>query len=140
MATAYFLNSSPFRIALNLNSEFDNHTLGPKSFANPNDTALELAVWPAPVRSFRDRGVFGGGDSKNTLVVFSEGSAEPQVYEIRSTVSTALNLYIYVLGEQVTGAAQTGSIQGITVSAASAEVAAAALRSVPAPPFPLPSA
>ncbi|MGD2114035.1 MAG: hypothetical protein PVG07_03220 [Acidobacteriota bacterium] len=132
MANAMFLNAMPFRIAVNLNSELDNHHLDPIEVA---EGGAELKSWPAPIDSFPARGVFGGDDETNYLVVLSEGSPQPTVWEIRSTVSITLDLYLYVMDARVAGVSQTGSSEGIVVQPASPEIAASLLRRVPAARF-----
>lgn len=129
MAEAMFLNATPFRIAVNLNSQLDNRALGALSVAA--DHAV-LQSWPAPVAAFPRQGVLGNGGQSNYLTVFSEGSAQPKVWEILSTVSVTLDLYFYVMDGEVTGVSQSGSTAGIVVQPASAAMAEQVLRSVPA--------
>lgn len=131
MAVAIFLNTTPFRIAVNLNSEIENHVLDP--MAVTGDQA-QLLGWPAPIQTFSGPGVFGGS-TKNFLTVFSEGSARPKVWKLRSSVSTALDLYFYIMDAQVTGVSQLGTTEGIEVTRTEAAVEAQILAALPSRAF-----
>lgn len=141
MADAIILNTTFLRISVNLNVELDNHVLEPMSFTNLTSETTDSGLfegWPAPVAAFPGVGIFGANKKKNVLVVFYQGSSEPQIYDIRSSVSTTLDLYLYVMGQDITGADQTGSTKGIVVRQASDDVVAEVMRSVPAPVFLIP--
>jgi hypothetical protein len=133
MADAFFLNATPYVIAVNLNTALQNQIVTPKiSVAGESAT---LAAWSAPIATTPHRGEFGGNKRQNLLLVISEGSSSYVVWDIRSSVPVALNLYFYILGDQVVGMDATGSTVGIVVSAASKEVAARVFKSVPAAAF-----
>ncbi|MEK6304207.1 MAG: hypothetical protein AABO41_26260 [Acidobacteriota bacterium] len=121
MANAFFLNATPYVIAVNLNTSLQNQILAPEiSVAAESAT---LAAWKAPIAATPRQGEFGGNNWQNLMLVISEGSSSYMVWDIHSSVSVALNLYFYILGDQVVGMDATGSTGGIRVSAASKVVA-----------------
>ena len=133
MANAFFLNATPYVIAVNLNTSLQNQILTPEiSVAEESAT---LAAWKAPIATTPFKGVFGGNNAQNLMLVISEGSSSYVVWEIRSRVSVALNLYFYILGDQVVGMDATGSTGSIVVSATSKVVAAQVFKSVPLATF-----
>ena len=131
MANAFFLNATPYVIAVNLNTALQNQSLSPAiSIA---DESATLTAGKAPVVTTPRQGEFGGNNLQNLMLVISEGSSSYMVWEIHSSVSVALNLYFYILGDQVVGMDQTGATARIVVSAASKVVAAQVfMRSPPA--------
>lgn len=128
MANAFFLNATPYVIAVNLNTSLQNQILTPE-IAVAEESAT-LAVWKAPIATTPRQGEFGGNNLQNLLLVISPGNSNYVVWDIQSNVSVALNLYFYVLGDQVVGMDATGSTGGIRVSAASKVVAALVFESV----------
>lgn len=122
MANAFFLNATPYRIAVNLNTSLQNQILEPQ-ISVAAESAI-LAAWKAPIAARPFQGWFGGDNSQNLMLVISEGSSSYTVWEIRSSVSIALNLYFYILGDQVVGMDETGSTERIVVSGTSKVVAA----------------
>ena len=122
MANAFFLNATPYIIAVNLNTSLHNHILEPQ-ISVAAESAI-LAAWKAPVISIPRQGEFGGNNWQNLMLMISEGSSSYIVWEIRSSVPVALNLYFYILGDQVVGMDETGSTGRIVVSGASKVVAA----------------
>ena len=121
MGNAYFLNATPYIIAVNLNTTLQNQILAPAISVTAESAAL--TAWKAPIASTPRQGEFGGNNWQNLLLVISEGSSSYIVWDIHSIVSVSLNLYFYILGDQVVGMAQTGSTAGIAVSSASKVVA-----------------
>jgi hypothetical protein len=121
MANAFFLNATPYIIAVNLNTSLQNQILAPQ-ISVAAESAI-LAAWKAPIVSIPRQGEFGGNNWQNLMLVISEGSSSYIVWEIRSSVPVALNLYFYILGDQVVGMAETGSTAGIVVIGASKVVA-----------------
>jgi hypothetical protein len=121
MANAFFLNATSYIIALNLNTSLQNQILAPQiSVAEESAT---LAAWKAPIATTPRQGEFGGNNLQNLMLVISEGSSSYTVWEIRSSVPVAMNLYFYIMGDQVVGMDQTGSTTGIVVIGASKVVA-----------------
>lgn len=133
MANAFFLNATPYIIAVNLNTSLQNQTLTPPISVGAESATL--AAWPALIASSPRPGEFGGNNWQNLLLVISEGSSSYMVWDIRSSVSVLLNLYFYILGDQVVGMDATGSTGDIVVSPASKEVAARVFKSVPRATF-----
>jgi hypothetical protein len=133
MANAFFLNATPFVIAVNLNTALQNQILKPE--ISVADESATLAAWKAPIATTPRQGEFGGNKAQNLLLVISEGSLIYMVWDIRSSVPVALNLFFYILGERVVGMDATGSTGGIVVSAASKEVAARVFKSAPLATF-----
>ena len=121
MANAFFLNATPHIIAVNLNTTLQNQILEP-SISVAAESAT-LAAWMAPIATTPRQGEFGGNNWQNLLLVISEGSSSYMVWDIHSNVSVALNLYFYILGDQVVGMDETGSTVRIRVSGASKVVA-----------------
>lgn len=121
MANAFFLNATPYIIAVNLNTSLQNQVLTPQ--ISITTESVILAASKAPIAAFPFQGQFGGNKSQNLMLVISEGSSSYIVWEIRSSVSVALNLYFYILGDQVVGMDETGFTGGIVVSSASKVVA-----------------
>lgn len=121
MANAFFLNATPYIIAVNLNTSLQNQVLTPQISITAESAVL--AAWKAPIAALPFQGQFGGNQSQNLMLVISEGSSSYIVWEIRSSVPVALNLYFYVLGDQVVGMDETGWTGGIVVSRASKVVA-----------------
>src|SRR4029453_10195741 len=106
MANAFFLNATPYIIAVNLNTSLQNQILAPQiSVAEESAT---LAAWKAPIATTPRQGEFGGNNLQNLMLVISEGSSSYMVWEIRSSVPVALNLYFYPLADQVVGVEETG--------------------------------
>jgi hypothetical protein len=133
MANAFFLNATPYIIAVNLNTSLQNQILAPQiSVAAESAT---LAAWKAPIATTPRQGEFGGNDLQNLMLVISPGTSNYVVWDIRSRVSVALNLYFYVLGDQVVGMDATGSTASIVVSAASKVTALRVFESVPPAAF-----
>jgi len=121
MANAFFLNATPHIIAVNLNTSLQNQILAPQ-ISVATESAM-LAAWKVPIAALPFQGQFGGNNSQNLMLVISEGSSSYMVWEIRSSVPVALNLYFYILGDQVVGMDETGSTGRIVVSGASKVVA-----------------
>ena len=121
MANAFFLNATPYIIAVNLNTSLQNQILAPPISVEPESAIL--AAWKAPITAHPFQGQFGANNSQNLMLVISEGSSSYMVWDIHSSVAVALNLYFYILGDQVVGMAETGSTAGIVVSGASKVVA-----------------
>lgn len=133
MAKAFFLNATPYVISVNLNTSLQNEIVKPQiSVAGKSAT---LAACTMPIAASPSPGTFGGNERQNLLLVISEGSLSYLVLDIRSSVQVALDLYFYILGDQVVGMDATGSTARIVVSPASKEVAARVLKSVPRPAF-----
>jgi hypothetical protein len=121
MANAFFLNATPYIIAVNLNTALQNQILAP-----PISVAAESAIlagWQAPIAARSFQGQFGGNQSENLMLVISEGCSSYIVWEISSSVPVALNLYFYILGDQVIGMDETGWTGRIVVRGASKVVA-----------------
>ena len=133
MANAFFLNATPYVIAVNLNTALQNQIVTP-SISVAGESAT-LAACSMPIAATPRPGTFGGNKSQNLLLVISEGSLSYLVLDIRSSVPVVLDLYFYILGDQVVGMDATGSTERIVVRAASKEVAARVLKSVPLPTF-----
>ena len=133
MANAFFLNATPYVIAVNLNTALQNQILTPE--ISVADESATFAAWKAPIATTPRQGEFGGNRAQNLLLVISAGSSVYVVWDIRSSVPVALNLYFYILGDQVVGMDATGSTGGIVVSEASKEVAARVFKSVPLAAF-----
>lgn len=145
MANAYFVNATPFTVSLNLNVEQQNHPLvpyeiqaaatsfGEEGAVEAGDASLQLATWPTAYQAFPSPGVLGSNGASNVLVVFPMGSSKYQAYEIFSTVSTVLDVFIYVLGDTLVGSDQTGSTSGITISKASQKLIQKTLSFIPFP-------
>jgi hypothetical protein len=133
MANAFFLNATPYIIAVNLNTSLQNQILAPQ-ISVAAESAI-LAAWKAPIASFPFQGQFGGNNSQNLMLVISEGSSSYAVWDIRSSVPVALNLYFYILGDQVVGMDETGSTGRIVVSGASKVVAAQVFMRAPPAAF-----
>jgi len=131
MANAFFLNATPYIIAVNLNTSLQNQILAPQ-ISVAAESAI-LAAWNAPIAALPFQGQFGGNNSQNLLLVISEGSSSYMVWEIRSSVPVALDLYFYILGDQVVGMDQTGKTKDIRVSATSKVVAARVFMRAPPP-------
>jgi hypothetical protein len=131
MANAFFLNATPYIIAVNLNTSLQNQIVEPGISLAPE--SVMLAAWKAPIASTPRQGVFGGNNWQNLMLVISEGSSSYMVWDIHSTVSVALNLYFYILGDQVVGMDQTGKTRDIRVSATSKVVAARVFMRAPPP-------
>ena len=126
MASAIFVNATLERVSINLNSGFENHVLEPMQ-PSATDERIVFEGWSAPIEAYAAADVFGGGSSiVNFLTVFSGVSLAPAIYEIRSDVSVSLDLYIYVNHSTVFAGSATGSVEGITITAASTELAAKA--------------
>ena len=121
MANAFFLNATPYVIAVNLNTALQNQIIRPE--ISVVDESATLAAWKAPVVTTPRQGEFGGSNLQNLMLVISEGSSSYMVWDIRSSVPVSLDLYFYVLGDQVVGMDQTGSTARIVVSAVSKVVA-----------------
>jgi hypothetical protein len=121
MANAFFLNATPYIIAVNLNTSLQNQIVTP-SISVEGESAM-LAAWKAPIAATPRQGEFGGNNWQNLMLVISEGSSSYMVWDIHSSVSVGLNLYFYILGDQVVGMAETGLTAGIVVSSASKVVA-----------------
>jgi len=121
MANAFFLNATPYIIAVNLNTSLQNQILAPPISVAPESAIL--AAWKAPITALPFQGQFGANNSQNLMLVISEGSSSYMVWDIHSSVSVALNLYFYILGDQVVGMDETGSTERIVVSGASKVVA-----------------
>ena len=133
MANAFFLNATPYIIAVNLNTSLQNQILAPQISVAAESTTL--AAWKAPIVARPFQGQFGGNDWQNLMLVISEGSSSYMVWEIRSIVPVALNLYFYILGDQVVGMDETGSTGRIVVSGASKVVAAQVFMRAPPAAF-----
>lgn len=133
MADAFFLNATPYVIAVNLNTALQNQVITPE--ISVTGESATLAACKAPIASTPRQGAFGGNNGQNLLLVISEGSSRYVVWDIRSSVPVALNLYFYILGDQVVGMDATGSTAGIVVTPAPKEVAARVFKSVPAAAF-----
>ena len=121
MGNAFFLNATPYIIAVNLNTSLQNQILAPQ-ISVAAESAI-LAAWKAPIATTPRQGEFGCSNLQNLMLVISEGSSSYIVWEIRSSVPVALNLYFYILGDQVVGMDETGFTGGIVVSGASKVVA-----------------
>ena len=121
MANAFFLNATPYIIAVNLNTSLQNQILAPPISVAPESAIL--AAWKAPITAHPFQGQFGANNSQNLMLVISEGSSSYMVWDIHSSISVALNLYFYILGDQVVGMDETGSTERIVVSGASKVVA-----------------
>jgi hypothetical protein len=121
MANAFFLNATPYIIAVNLNTALQNQILAPQ-ISVAAESAI-LAGWQAPIAARPFQGQFGGDESQNLMLVISAGSSSYIVWEIRSSVPVGLDLYFYILGDQVVGADKTGRTGGIVVTGASKVVA-----------------
>ena len=133
MSNAFFLNAQPYIIAVNLNTSLQNQILAPQ-ISVAQESAI-LAAWKTPIATFPVQGQFGGNNQQNLLLVISEGSSSYKVWEIRSRVPVVLDLYFYILGDQVVGMDQTGSTGGIVVSGASKVVAAQVFMRAPPAAF-----
>lgn len=133
MANAFFLNATPYVIAVNLNTALQNQIVTPE--ISVAEESVTLAAWKAPIATTPRQGEFGGNRGQNLLLVISEGSSRYVVWDIRSSVPVALNLYFYILGDQVVGMDATGSTAGIVVTPAPKEVAARVFKRVPAAAF-----
>ena len=115
MANAFFLNATPYIIAVNLNTSLQNQILTPQISIAPDGDPLEitLGAWKAPIATTPRQGEFGGNNLQNLMLVISPGTSNYVVWDIRSSVSVALDLYFYVLGKSVcavpfrSGAART---------------------------------
>ena len=121
MANAFFLNATPYIIAVNLNTSLQNQILAPPISVEPESAIL--AAWKAPITAHPFQGQFGANNSQNLMLVISEGSSSYMVWDIHSSVAVALNLYFYILGDQVVGMDETGSTERIVVSGVSKVVA-----------------
>jgi len=121
MANAFFLNATPYIIAVNLNTSLQNQILAPPIAVAPESAIL--AAWQAPITARPFQGQFGGDNSQNLMLVISEGSSSYMVWDIHSSVPVVLDLYFYILGDQVVGMDATGWTGGIVVSGASKVVA-----------------
>jgi hypothetical protein len=122
MASAYFLNATPYVIAVNLNAALQNQIVTPSiSLA---EESVTLAAWKAPIASSPRPGEFGGNKWQNLLLVISEASLSYPIWEISSSVQGVLDLYLYIFFDQIVGMDATGSTAGIVVRPASQEVAA----------------
>lgn len=137
MANAFFLNANPYIIAVNLNTSLQNQILTPQiSVASEgNLSEITLGAWKAPIATTPRQGEFGGNNFQNLMLVISPGTSNYVVWDIRSSVSVSLNLYFYVLGDQVVGMDATGSTARIVVSAASKVAALRVFKSVPPATF-----
>lgn len=133
MANAFFLNATPYVIAVNLNTALQNQILTPE--ISVADESATLAAWMAPIATTPRQGEFGGNNFQNLMLVISPGTSNYVVWDIRSSVSVALNLYFYILGDQVVGMDATGSTARIVVSAASKVAALRVFESVPPAAF-----
>src|ERR1041385_4959222 len=133
MANAFFLNATPYNIAVYLNTSLQNQVLTPQISVTAESAIL--AAWKAPIAAHPSQGQFGGNQSQNLMLVISEGSSSYIVWEIRSSVSVALNLYFYILGDQVVGMDQTGWTEGIVVSGAGKVVAKEVFKRAPPASF-----
>jgi hypothetical protein len=131
MANAFFLNATPYIIAVNLNTSLQNQILAPPIAVAPE--SVKLAAWKAPITAHPFQGQFGANNSQNLMLVISEGSSSYMVWDIHSSVSVALNLYFYILGDQVVGMDETGSTGRIVVSGASKVVATRVFMRTPPP-------
>jgi hypothetical protein len=103
MANAFFLNATPYVIAVNLNTALQNQILKPE--ISVADESATLTAWKAPIATTPRQGEFGGNKAQNLLLVISEGSSSYVVWDIRSSVPVALDLYFYILGDHVVGIA-----------------------------------
>ena len=121
MANAFFLNATPYIIAVNLNTSLQNQILAPPISVAPESAIL--AAWKAPITAHPFQGQFGANNAQNLMLVISEGSSSYMVWDIHSSVSVVLDLYFYILGDQVVGMDATGFTDRIRVSAASQVVA-----------------
>ena len=133
MANAFFLNATPYIIAVNLNTSLQNQILAPQ-ISVASESAI-MTAWKAPIASLPFQGQFGGNNWQNLMLVISESSSTYMVWEIRSSVPLALNLYFYILGDQVVGMDETGSTGRIVVSGASKVVAAQVFMRAPTAAF-----
>ena len=121
MANAFFLNATPYIVAVNLNTSLQNQILQPEISVSAESATL--AAWKAPIASTPRQGEFGGNNLQNLMLVITPDTSKYVVWDIRSRVSVALNLYFYILGDQVVGMDATGFTEGIVVSPTSKVVA-----------------
>lgn len=113
MAFAYFCNTTSVEIAVNLNNELDNHRLAPLVVSA---TELLCAAWPARVSSNVSPGVLGTNRNSNLIVVFgSPIGGRPIYYEISYDGGSTLDLYVFVLGDNLVGEDRTGDASKVKV-------------------------
>jgi hypothetical protein len=118
MAFAYFINATPIRMAVNLNAAFHNHPLQQFDITKtePPDYILKYESWPARISAFPDRNVFGADRRVNAVTVFIDSHTAPLVYNVRSAVSTTMDLYFYVRSDSIIGVDMTGDSSQIHVT------------------------
>jgi hypothetical protein len=116
MAKAVFLNASPYTIAVNLNESLSNSNIDPMSDPTSADPPT-LTVYGAPyvIAGQSSPDVFGGNGVDNQLIVFAPDRGPTELWHLKSTVSTALDLYFYMFDDQLFGVDQTGSSANIAI-------------------------
>ena len=133
MANAFFLNATPNILAVNLNTSLQYQIVEPEIQTAPE--SVTMAAWKAPLASTPGQGVFGGNNAQNLLMVVSMGHPGYEVWSITSSISVVLNLYFYIMDDQIVGIDATGSTQGIVISPTNKLTKARVFTSVPPLPF-----
>lgn len=113
MAKAYFINSTPTNVKVQLNGG-DLHKLAPIS-VSPSGNSISAPAWAAEIKAFKGPDVFGGDDNDNEVLFSSEQSGRTRRYSIKSTFSTTLDLYFFMFEDTIVGEAQTGASDKITI-------------------------
>lgn len=120
MASAFFLNSTPFHVTLNFNASKINRQLIPMPPTTTTTPPVQdLPATPFPISRNKAANVFGVSEAnrkeRNVLIVISEGFSMPQVWYITSTVSPVLDLYFYIFDNAIYGVDNTGGTKDIIV-------------------------
>lgn len=119
MADAIFLNATPFEMSLNLNSSQTNKQLTAMPAVRKSvPPTLTLPGAAYSIAANKQPNVFGASPPddtvENILIIFSQGSSQPQFWYIASMVSITLDLMFYIFANNVLGVDQTGSRANIT--------------------------
>ncbi|CAA0081648.1 Uncharacterised protein [BD1-7 clade bacterium] len=134
MANVLFLNATVCQLAINLNNALQNQVLDtPMCLSTPVshtrraassvhlmevgvDSNAQLVGSSLSIAANPGKDIFGGNSSDNIVVVFYESSDRPCLFNIKSSVSTVSNLYLYVLGDTIAACDQSGISADITVT------------------------
>lgn len=115
MGKAYFINGTPMKVRVTLNSG-DQHKLDPIS-VNAAGNAVTGPAWAAAISAFPNTDVFAGGKdgNPNEVLYSSEQSGKTRRYTITSTGPITLDLYFFMFEDAIVGEDMTGSSAGITI-------------------------
>ncbi|CAA0081668.1 Uncharacterised protein [BD1-7 clade bacterium] len=113
MATAYFINATPTKTKVQLNTGNLN-SLAPMSVDSSSE-AVSAPAWGADIAAFVSPDTFAGDNKVNELLYSSQQSGKTRRYKITSSVSTTLDLYFFLFEDTIVAEDQTGSSASIHI-------------------------